>query len=107
MSISFAIACAVRRRASQNAASRAGVNRTVGTARLMAPWKFRSLRTAVAMAVMLYAPAGLWPTVRDRFRIDWQASQINYYVDDMLLASHAITVAGPMRPVAASVSAYQ
>ena len=37
-----------------------------------------------------------------RFRIDWQASQINYYVDDMLLASHAITVAGPMRPVAAS-----
>ena len=37
-----------------------------------------------------------------RFRIDWQLSQINYYVDDMLMASHAITVAGPMRPVAAS-----
>jgi len=26
---------------------------------------------AVAMIVMLYAPAGLWPTVRDRFRVDW------------------------------------
>ncbi|PYM16667.1 MAG: branched-chain amino acid ABC transporter permease [Candidatus Rokuibacteriota bacterium] len=26
---------------------------------------------AVAMAAMLYAPAGLWPMLRDRFRIDW------------------------------------
>ena len=26
---------------------------------------------AVAIVVMLYAPAGLWPMMRDRFRIDW------------------------------------
>jgi len=37
---------------------------------LPASWYLVALG-AVAMAAMLFAPAGLWPMVRDRFRIDW------------------------------------
>jgi len=43
---------AARRRASRKSASRVGVKRAVGTAKLTAPWKFAPLRTAVATAVM-------------------------------------------------------
>ena len=37
-----------------------------------------------------------------RYRIDWKAASVDYYVDGALVASHALTVAGPMRPIAAS-----
>jgi hypothetical protein len=50
--ISFAMSCAARRKASRKSASRLGVKRAVGTAKLIAPWNFASLRTAVAIAVM-------------------------------------------------------
>jgi hypothetical protein len=36
------------------------------------------------------------------YKIDWKADSIDYYVDGAVVASHALTVAGPMRPVAAS-----
>ena len=36
------------------------------------------------------------------YRIDWQAASVDYYVDGALVVSHALTVAGPMRPIAAS-----
>ena len=37
-----------------------------------------------------------------RYRIDWNADSVDYYVDGKPVAHHALTVAGPMRPVAAS-----
>src|SRR5262249_6734340 len=36
------------------------------------------------------------------YKIVWQASSVDYYVDGVPVASHALAVAGPMRPVAAS-----
>jgi hypothetical protein len=35
-----------------------------------------------------------------RFRIDWNASQVVYSIDGTQVASHSLTVAGPMRPLA-------
>jgi beta-lactam-binding protein with PASTA domain len=37
-----------------------------------------------------------------RYRIDWQSDSVNYYVDGLLVASHALAIAGSMRPVAGS-----
>ncbi len=37
-----------------------------------------------------------------RFLIDWKAASVDYYVDGALVVSHALTVGGPMRPVAGS-----
>src|SRR4029077_3886671 len=37
-----------------------------------------------------------------RFKIDWKADHVDYYVDGAIVASHLLAVAGPMRPVAAS-----
>ncbi|OLD19649.1 MAG: hypothetical protein AUJ01_05595 [Acidobacteria bacterium 13_1_40CM_3_65_5] len=37
-----------------------------------------------------------------RFRIDWKADSIDYYVDGALVASHALSITLPMRPIAAS-----
>ena len=37
-----------------------------------------------------------------RYRVEWNAESVDYYVDGVPVASHALTVAGPMRPVAAS-----
>src|SRR3954468_115580 len=36
------------------------------------------------------------------YRIDWQATSVDYYVDGALVVSHALNVAGQMRPIAAS-----
>ena len=37
-----------------------------------------------------------------RYRIDWLADRVVYYVDGVLAATHMVAVAAPMRPVAAS-----
>ena len=37
-----------------------------------------------------------------RYRIDWLPGRSNYFVDGVQVASHAVAIAGPMRPVAAS-----
>jgi hypothetical protein len=37
-----------------------------------------------------------------RYRIDWLAAEVVYSVDGLEVARHAVAVAGPMRPVAAS-----
>jgi hypothetical protein len=36
------------------------------------------------------------------YKIDWKADRVDYYVDGALVASHALAIAGTMRPVAAS-----
>src|SRR5262249_59931422 len=36
------------------------------------------------------------------FRIDWKTSSVDHYIDGSLVASHPLTVTGPMRPIAAS-----
>jgi hypothetical protein len=35
-----------------------------------------------------------------RFRIDWTASAFVYSIDDVIVATHAIAIAGPLRPLA-------
>jgi cysteine-rich repeat protein len=35
-----------------------------------------------------------------RYRIDWSASDVAYRIDGVLVATHAIAVAGPLRPLA-------
>ncbi|MEO8260530.1 MAG: N,N-dimethylformamidase beta subunit family domain-containing protein [Acidobacteriota bacterium] len=37
-----------------------------------------------------------------RYRIDWNSASLDYYLDGAIVASHALNVAGPMRPVAGS-----
>ena len=37
-----------------------------------------------------------------RFRIDWLADRVVYYVDGVLAATHMVAISAPMRPVAAS-----
>jgi VCBS repeat-containing protein len=37
-----------------------------------------------------------------RFRIDWTATSVIYFVDGVQVASHAAVITGPMRPIAAS-----
>ena len=37
-----------------------------------------------------------------RYRIDWTASSVTYFVDGVQVASHAAGIAGPMRSIAAS-----
>lgn len=39
-----------------------------------------------------------------RYRIEWGASEINYFIDGTLVQTHSITIAGPMRP---AISEYQ
>jgi N,N-dimethylformamidase beta subunit-like, C-terminal/Domain of unknown function (DUF4082)/Calx-beta domain/Bacterial Ig domain len=37
-----------------------------------------------------------------RFRIDWLPSEVVYYIDGARVAAHTVTIAGTMRPIAAS-----
>jgi hypothetical protein len=37
-----------------------------------------------------------------RFRIDWAPSRVDYWVDDVQVASHPVAINGPLRPVAGS-----
>ncbi|HXT31094.1 MAG TPA: Ig-like domain-containing protein, partial [Vicinamibacterales bacterium] len=37
-----------------------------------------------------------------RYTIDWRATNIDYYIDGVLVKSHGFAVDGPMRPIAAS-----
>jgi len=37
-----------------------------------------------------------------RYRIDWNAASVDYFIDGVLVATHAVAIAGGMRPIAAS-----
>jgi hypothetical protein len=37
-----------------------------------------------------------------RYRIDWFPGRVDFFIDGVLLVSHPIAIAGPMRPIAAS-----
>jgi hypothetical protein len=41
-----------------------------------------------------------------RFRVEWNAGSIAYYVDGALAATHNVAVAGPMRPVVSDFSPF-
>lgn len=34
-----------------------------------------------------------------RYRIEWTASQVEYFIDGTLMTTHSVTIAGPMRPL--------
>jgi hypothetical protein len=55
---------------------------------------------ASATAAMETPIAGYWFNGPHRFRIDWNASRVDYWIDGNLAASHAISYAGTMRPAA-------
>jgi hypothetical protein len=42
---------------------------------------------------------GSWLNSPHRFRIDWSSTGITYFIDDAPVASHAVAVTTPMRPV--------
>ena len=44
--------------------------------------------------------AGSWIGAPHRYRVEWTANQIRYSIDGNLLATHTVTIAGPMRPIA-------
>ncbi len=44
---------------------------------------------------------GSWLGAPHRYRIEWTASEIRYFIDGALMATHATVIAGPMRPIAA------
>lgn len=56
------------------------------------PWNENEMSTPIA-GDYLGAP--------HRYRIDWQADQVDYYVDGTLVASHAVSISIPMRPLPA------
>jgi probable HAF family extracellular repeat protein len=39
-----------------------------------------------------------------RLRIDWGAAAVDFYVDDALVASHPVAIAGPLRPLASDLA---
>jgi len=43
---------------------------------------------------------GVDPTVPHRYRIEWSDSRVNYLVDGVPVATHAVAVPGPLRPLA-------
>ncbi|MCI0682546.1 MAG: Ig-like domain-containing protein [Gemmataceae bacterium] len=43
---------------------------------------------------------GNWLGAPHLYRIDWNPASIDYFIDGSLVASHAITVAGSLRPIA-------
>ncbi len=43
---------------------------------------------------------GVAISIPHRFRIEWDAGEVRYFVDGTLKATHTVTVAGPMRPAA-------
>jgi hypothetical protein len=43
---------------------------------------------------------GTWFAAPHRFRIDWNPTSIDYFIDNSLVASHAVVVSGSLRPLA-------
>jgi hypothetical protein len=51
------------------------------------------------------AIAGVSPTEPHRYRVVWNASSVDFFVDGQSVASHPIAVSGPMRPLASDFNA--
>src|SRR5439155_11954879 len=47
---------------------------------------------------------GSWLGAPHRFRIDWTAADVTYWIDGMQVASHPIATSASMRPLAADAS---
>jgi len=45
-------------------------------------------------------PLSIDPLVAHVYRIEWSSTDVKYFVDGALVATHAVAIAGPMRPVA-------
>ena len=43
---------------------------------------------------------GTWLNAPHRYRIEWNASNVLFFADGSLVATHAVSIAGPLRPVA-------
>jgi hypothetical protein len=72
------------------------------------PWAIFSTENTGAIFQARTAPGGAdtslgigWSGVPHRYRIVWNAGSVDFFVDGASVASHATTIAGPMRPLAA------
>ena len=64
---------------------------------------FAKSLTSGGVAVNTAIPGGAaYLGAPHHYAIDWQTEHVDYYVDGAHVASHALAVQGPMRPVAAS-----
>src|SRR4051812_10764504 len=86
----------------------AGFGQTLGST--FEPWAIFSTMSGGALnarsntgsaAIDTFLGSGLVGSPH-RFRIDWNTNTVDFFVDGSLVASHTITVPGPMRPIAAS-----
>ena len=73
-----------------------------------APWAIFSTRDGGALyartntgATSTDTPiAGNWLSAPHRYRIDWTTSSVSFFIDGTLVATHAVTIADTMRPIA-------
>ena len=54
-------------------------------------------RTSDGQATLI---PGNWLNAPHRYRIEWNASNVLFYADESLVATHVVSIAGPLRPVA-------
>jgi hypothetical protein len=52
----------------------------------------------------LITTAGFDPSQSHLYRIEWGTTDVKFYVDGALVATHATTIAGPMRPVVSDLN---
>ncbi|HXI31180.1 MAG TPA: Ig-like domain-containing protein, partial [Vicinamibacterales bacterium] len=86
----------------------AGLGQTLGSG--SEPWAIFSTMSGGALNARTNTGAGSIDTFLGSglvgaphlFRIDWKTNSVDYFVDGNLVVSHPLTVAGPMRPIAAS-----
>jgi N,N-dimethylformamidase beta subunit-like protein/uncharacterized protein DUF4082/Big-like domain-containing protein len=74
------------------------------------PWAIFSTKDGVSLYARTNAGGSSFDTIigtdslgsPHRYRIDWSSAAVNYYIDNIIVVSHPIAVAGLMRPIAAS-----
>ena len=77
-----------------------------------APWAIFSTRDGGALyartntgATSTDTPiAGNWLSAPHRYRIDWSTSSVSFFIDGTLVATHAVTIADTMRPIASDAT---
>lgn len=64
-----------------------------------------SVRTQPPGAPAINEPIAADPLVPHVYRIEWAPTEVRYLVDDVVVATHAIAIAAPMRAVASDIAA--
>ena len=62
-------------------------------------------RTDDGAGTVIDTPLALDPLQAHTYRIEWLPNEVRYFVDGAVVATHAVAVAGPMRPAASDFNA--